>query len=110
MKPTIDYSQFEALDIRIGTIVTAEAPEWSQKLLKFTVDFGEEIGSRTIFSGIKQWYQPETFVGKQFPFLINLAPRKMGPEESQGMMIMADAEQPVVFHLNQEVPAGSMVR
>ena len=110
MKPTIDYSQFEALDIRIGTIIEADAPEWSQKLLKFTVDFGEEIGERVIFSGIKQWYQPETFVGKQFPFLINLAPKKMGPDESQGMMIMADGETPVIFHLDQEVPVGSMVR
>lgn len=110
MKPTITYEDFDKLEIRIGTITSATAPEWSQKLLRFEVDFGEEVGQRVIFSGIKQWYTPENFVGKQFPFLLNLAPKKMGPEESQGMMLMADGEQPTLFHLDQEVSAGVTVR
>lgn len=109
MKSTIGYDDFEKLDIRIGTIVSASAPEWSKKLLRFEVDFGEE-GKRTIFSGIKQWYTPESFIGKSFPFLINLEPKKMGEEESQGMMLMADtADKPVVFAI-ENVSAGTVVR
>jgi methionyl-tRNA synthetase len=109
MKPTIVYEDFDKIDIRIGTILSASAPEWSSKLLRFEVDFGEEIGKRVIFSGIKQWYSPDTFVGKQFPFLINLAPKKMGPEESQGMMLMADGEKPTVFSI-EKVAEGAVIR
>lgn len=109
MKATITYADFEKLDIRIGTILSASAPDWSSKLLRFEVDFGDE-GKKVIFSGIKAWYSPDEFVGKQFPFLINLEPKKMGPEESQGMMLMADGEsQPQLFSL-QPVPEGTVIR
>ncbi|MEP7167319.1 MAG: methionine--tRNA ligase [Candidatus Woesebacteria bacterium] len=110
MKPPITYDDFDKIDVRIGTIESATAPEWSSKLLRFEVDFGEEIGKRVIFSGIKQWYSPDTFVGKQFPFLVNLAPKKMGPEESQGMMLMSDGEKPTLFHLDDSVQTGAIVR
>jgi methionyl-tRNA synthetase len=110
MKPTIQYEDFDKLEIRIGTVTTATAPDWSQKLLRFEVDFGEVIGTRIIFSGVKQWYTPENFIGKQFPFLLNLAPKKMGPEESKGMMLMADGEQPILFHLEGTVSVGTIVR
>ncbi|MFZ5376534.1 MAG: methionine--tRNA ligase [Patescibacteria group bacterium] len=92
MKPTIIYSDFEKLDLRVGMIIEANVPEWSEKLLEFKVDFGEEIGMKTIFSGVKAWYQPEDFLGKKFIFVVNLAERKMGPSVSQGMMLMADQE------------------
>lgn len=111
MKPQISYDDFEKLDIRIGTIVACENPDWSRKLLRFEVDFGSEIGTRIIFSGIKEWYTPDEFVGKQFPFLLNLPPKKMGDSESQGMMIMADGEEkPIVFALQGSVPPGTTVR
>lgn len=111
MKPTISYDQFQALDIRMGIILSAAAPEWSKKLLRFEVDFGEEIGKRIIFSGIKQWYTPEDFVGRAFPFIINLEPKKMGEEESQGMMMMADGEEkPVLFQVGESVQPGTIVR
>ncbi len=111
MKPAISYPDFEKIDIRIGKILSASAPEWSKKLLRFEVDFGEEIGNRVIFSGIKEWYSPEDFIGKNLPFLVNLEPKKMGDEESQGMMIMADGEEkPVVFGLGDEVQPGTVVR
>jgi methionyl-tRNA synthetase len=109
-KPTITYEDFAKLDIRVGTILSASAPEWSKKLLRFEVDFGEEIGKRILFSGIKEWYSPETLIGKQFPFVVNLAPKKMGDEESQGMMIMADTlEKPVLTPI-ENVPSGSVIR
>lgn len=110
MKPPITYQDFEKLDIRIGTVTHAVIPEWSKKLIKFDVDFGPEIGKKTIFSGIKEWYDPNELVGRQFPFLINLEPKKMNGEESQGMMIMADAQKPILFSLLEHVPEATVVR
>ncbi|MFH2118733.1 MAG: methionine--tRNA ligase [Candidatus Paceibacterota bacterium] len=111
MKPVIEYSDFEKLDLRIGKVVAAVAPEWSEKLLQLTVDFGPEIGERNILAGIKQWYEPSQMVGKHYPFVINLAERKMGEGVSQGMMIMADGEpQPVPFTVSEEVAPGTIVR
>jgi len=111
MKDLINYSDFEKLDIRVGRVVKVEAPEWSEKLLRFEVDFGEEVGERIIFSGIKKWYKNEDFLGKQFIFLINMTPKKMGTEESQGMMLLADGEeQPVLLGLVEKVYSGAVVR
>ncbi len=111
MKPTITYEDFEKLDIRVGRVIEASIPDWSNKLIELKVDFGQEIGEKTILSGIKKWYSPEDLQGKNFPFIINLAERKMGPGVSQGMMIMADDEEkPVVFSLPDDVAPGVMVR
>lgn len=111
MKPVIEYQDFEKLDIRVGKVLKAEAPDWSKKLLELIVYFGKEIGEKTILSGIKEWYSPADFVGNYYMFVINLAERKMGEGVSQGMMIMADGEgQPVPFSLKPEVPAGTVVR
>lgn len=110
MKPSIQYPDFDKVDIRTGTILSASAPDWSNKLLRFQVDFGPEIGERVIFSGIRKWYQAEDFVGKQFTFLVNLEPKKMGDEESQGMMLMADGEKPVPLILQEAVGNGVLVR
>lgn len=111
MKAIIEYSDFEKLDIRVGKVIEATAPDWSNKLLEFKVDFGEEIGTRTILSGIKKWYTPEEFTGKSYPFIVNLAERKMGPGFSQGMMMMADAEdKPTLFSLPEDIKPGTIVR
>ncbi len=111
MKPIIEYSDFEKLDIRVGKVIEASAPEWSKKLLQFTVDFGAEIGTKTILSGIKEWYSPDDFIGNNYMFIVNLAERKMGDGVSQGMMIMADGTgQPVPFALTPTVEPGTVVR
>lgn len=110
MKATITYEDFSKLDLRVGKIIEATVPEWSNKLIEFKVDFGEEIGVLTILSGIKQWYEAADFVGKKYPFVINLAPRKMGEGVSQGMMIMADAkDRPAVFAVDASVEEGCVV-
>ena len=121
----ISIDDFAKLDIRIGTVVKAEVPDWSHWVLKMKVDLGEEIGIRTIFSGIMKFYKPEDLEGKQFPFVINLKPTRIGPadengeyEFSQGMMIMADTSRtpddedskPVLFQLLESVPNGTKVR
>jgi methionine--tRNA ligase beta chain len=111
MKPVIEYADFDKLDLRVGKVVAATAPEWSNKLLQFTVDFGPEIGERTILSGISKWFQPEFFVGKYFCFVVNLAERKMGEGVSQGMMLMADeADAPIPFAIQADVKPGLIIR
>lgn len=115
MKATVEYADFDKLDLRVGKVVAAEAPSWSRKLIQFTVDFGEEIGTKTILSGIQAWYSPEEFVGKAFPFIVNLAERKMGEGVSQGMMIMADGkvdgeDHPIVFPLPESITPGTVIR
>lgn len=113
----VTYDDFSKLDIRIGTIVEAEVPEWSHWVMKLTVEFGEELGTKIVFSGIMKFYKPDELVGKQFPFVINLEPKKIGPEKelSEAMMIMAvpkDDEEtaPVLFQLQSEVDNGTKVR
>jgi methionyl-tRNA synthetase len=96
----------------MGTVVEATIPEGSNKLIRQVVDFGDEIGNRIIFSGIKQWYSPEELVGKQLPYLINLEPRKMMGEESQGMLVAAgnlDHSLAVLLEPDQKVENGSSV-
>lgn len=112
MKPTITFSDWDKLDIRLGTILTASNPEWSNKLIELRVNFGEE-GERTIFTGLRAWYQPEQFVGKQALFIINLEPRKMGPSFSEGMLIsLADPSSdgknpPAVVLFDDVAPPGA---
>ncbi|MCO6499003.1 MAG: methionine--tRNA ligase [Vicingus serpentipes] len=88
MKDEITFDEFTKMDIRIGTILTAEKHPDADKLLKMTVDTG--IDTRTIVSGIAEHYQPKDIVGKQVSILINLAPRKIRGIESQGMILMAE--------------------
>jgi len=108
MKPEISYEDFVKLDIRVGTILNCEEKEGSDKLLRLTVDFGEE-GTRNILSGIKKWYKPVDLTGKQFAFVFNLAPRKMLGEFSEGMILAADGKKPQPLKPKGKVPAGAKV-
>ncbi len=111
MKELINYDDFGKLDIRVGLIVEAEAPEWSEKLIRYVIDFGEEIGKKILFSGIRAWYKPEDLVGKKVPVILNMEPKKMGKEYSQGMVLMVDgAEKPVMIFLAEAVEIGAVVR
>ncbi len=88
IKENINFDDFAKLDIRVGTILTAEKMPKSDKLLKFLIDDG--IEHRTILSGIAKHYSPEEMIGKQVTFIANLAPRKMMGVESNGMILMAE--------------------
>ena len=88
LKENVQFDDFAKLDIRIGTILEAEAVKKSKKLLKFLIDDGLE--KRTILSGIAEHFTPEEMVGKQVTFIANLAPRMMMGIESQGMILMAE--------------------
>ncbi|MCB0545097.1 MAG: methionine--tRNA ligase, partial [Saprospiraceae bacterium] len=91
VKDTIQFDDFAKIDIRTGTILSAEKVAKSKKLLKLSVDLGFE--TRTILSGIAEHFSPEEVVGKEVVVLANLAPRVMMGTESQGMILLAeDAE------------------
>ena len=85
-KELISYDDFAKMDIRIGTILTAEKMPKADKLLILKVDTG--IDQRTIVSGIAQSFEPEEIIGKRVTVLANLAPRKLRGVESQGMILM----------------------
>ena len=76
------------VDLRVGTIIKAEAVAASDKLICMQVDFGD-LGTRQILAGIRASYAPEELVSKQAIFVVNLKPRKMVGTESQGMMLVA---------------------
>jgi len=87
-KPEIVYDDFAKIDLKVGTIISAEKVEKADKLLKLQIDLGFE--TRTVVSGIALHYQPEDIIGKQVVVVANLAPRKMRGIESNGMILMAE--------------------
>jgi methionyl-tRNA synthetase len=89
MKPIIEYADFEKLDLRVGLVITVSLPEWSNKLIEMRVDFGTEIGQKTIFAGVRKFVNIEDILNKKFVFIVNLAERKLGEGVSQGMMLVA---------------------
>lgn len=107
----ISIDEFKKIEARIGKVLAAVAVEDSEKLIKITLDFGESE-TRTILSGIHQWYTPESLVGKQLLFVTNLAPRSMMGIESQGMLMAVDGAEgkPVFLIPEEEVLPGSKVR
>jgi methionyl-tRNA synthetase len=109
MKDEIQYDDFTKIDIRVGTILEAELVPETDKLIKCTVDFGEE-SPRTIVSGLAEHIAPEELVGKQCPYVINLAPRTIRGIESQGMILAIGTEEGFsLLHPNKEVMSGATV-
>lgn len=107
IKEEIDYDAFCKMDLRVGTIKTAERVPKTDKLLKLTIDIGSEV--RTVVSGIAKDYEPEKVVGTQVTLLTNLAPRKIRGILSQGMILMAENTDGVLAFISpdKEVDAGS---
>jgi methionyl-tRNA synthetase len=87
-KDEISFEEFQKMDIRIGTITAAEKVPKTKKLLKLTIDTG--IDTRTVVSGIAEYYEPELIIGQQVSILVNLAPRNIKGIESHGMILMAE--------------------
>jgi len=100
VKPEIVFDDFAKIDLKVGTIVSAEKVEKADKLLKLQVDLGFE--TRTIVSGIALYFKPEDIVGKQVTVVVNLAPRKMRGIESQGMILMAEDANGKLHFINPE--------
>jgi len=107
----ISYEDFAKLDIRLGTITSVEVVEDADKLLKLTVEVGEE-SPRQILSGIREYIaQPAELVGQQFPFLLNLKPRIIRGLESQGMILAASHDSDLaLLKASPHLPPGSQVK
>jgi methionine--tRNA ligase beta chain len=104
-KDEIEITDLQKVDIRMGTILSAENVEGSTKLIKLMVDFGE-FGQRQILTGLQEFYIPEDFVGMQTTFVVNLKPRKMMGLESQGMIFAVDGKKPVFLLPKEPVTNG----
>jgi methionyl-tRNA synthetase len=99
-KSTIQYDDFAKLDLKIGTILSAEKIEKADKLLKLEIDLGSE--KRIIVSGIALHFKPEEIVDKQVVVVANLAPRKMRGIESNGMILMAENSEGKLYFISPE--------
>ena len=87
-KPMIAFDDFIKLDLRVATVKAAEPHPNADRLLKIQLDDGTPDG-RQVCAGIKQWYDPESLVGKQVVIVANLEPREIRGEMSQGMILAA---------------------
>lgn len=109
-KPPINFEQFSAMDIRVGTITAAEKVTKTKKLLKLQVDTG--IDQRTIVSGIAGCFEPGEVIGKKVSVLINLEPREIKGILSQGMILMAENSEGNLSFVAppEDFPDGSEIR
>ncbi len=109
IKPVVAFTALEALDIRVGTIQKVEEVARSEKLMKLTVSFGDH--TRTILAGMKKEREnPREIEGRQALFVVNLEPRKMAGEISEGMLFdigYADGVTPVLAMPEKPVPDGT---
>ena len=107
----VEMNALEALDIRVGTIERVEEVAGSDKLVKLTVNFGDHL--RTILAGIKKEREnPREIEGTQALFVLNLKPRKMAGEISEGMLFdigYAEGVTPVLAIPERPVPNGTRV-
>jgi tRNA-binding protein len=109
VKPLVGVAALDALDIRVGTIERVEEVPRSEKLMKLTVNFGDH--TRTILAGIrKERADPREVEGRQALFVLNLEPRKMAGELSEGMLFdigYADGVTPALAIPERSVPNGT---
>jgi tRNA-binding protein len=109
IKPLIAIDALDSIDIRVGTVELVEEVAGSNKLVKLTVDFGDH--KRTILAGMKQEREnPKEIEGRQALFVVNLEPRKMAGEVSEGMLFdigYADGIQPALATPERPVPNGA---
>ncbi|HET7832060.1 MAG TPA: methionine--tRNA ligase [Gallionella sp.] len=106
---TISIDDFMKVDLRVARIANAEHVEGAEKLLKLTLDIGEEK-PRTVFAGIKSAYDPEQLKGRLTVMVANLAPRKMKFGMSEGMVLAASGETPGLFILSPDAGAQPGMR
>lgn len=104
----IPFDDFAKVELRVGKVLEASKLEGSEKLIKLIVDLGEE--KRQILAGVQQFYSPEEMLGKNIIIVANLEYRKMAGSQSQGMMLAADGDKPILLTTTQDVPPGTKIR
>lgn len=109
IKPEITFAELDRIDVRVGTILSADDIEGSNKLIKLTVDFGNH--RRSILAGVKQEREDlRELEGKQALFVVNLPPKQMMGQVSEGMLFdigYADGIKPVLATPEAKVPNGT---
>ena len=108
----ITIDDFVKVEMRVGEVLTAERVPKSDKLLRFTIDLGEE-SPRQILAGIAEHYEPEKLVGRKLAVVSNLKPRKLRGFESQGMVLAASVGEdgrPVLATFTEDVPNGARLK
>jgi methionyl-tRNA synthetase len=107
----ISIEDFAKVEMRVGIVKSAEKIAGADKLLKVMVDIGDEV--RQVLAGIAQYYVPEDLVGRKVVVVVNLAPRKMRGQESNGMIVAASVGpegRPVLATFTEDVPAGAKLK
>lgn len=105
----ITFDDFKKVELRVGKILTAEPVEGSEKLLKLSVDFGEE-NPRTVVSGIAQFVELDSFIGSQKVFVTNLEPREIMGIPSQAMILAGKDEEGLALTvMTKELKPGTLL-
>ena len=112
-EPEIEYKDFMSNELRVVKVINCEKVEKADKLLKFTVNDGQQ--ERTILSGIAEWYTPDEVKGKKIAAVLNLKPAKIRGIISEGMLLSSDIEvegkeRASLVFIDDSVPEGSRIR
>ncbi|MDX1596299.1 MAG: tRNA-binding protein [Nitrosopumilaceae archaeon] len=106
---TISYDDFAKLDIRVAKILSTEPIPGKSKIIKGTIDLGNE--QRTVIIGGAQYYSPDDLVGKVVIVIANLEPKKMAGVESNAMLLAADVDdKPYWLTVTEDIPLGSPIK
>lgn len=101
----VSFEEFKKLDMKVGKIVKVDAPESSKTILKLTVDFGDE--QRIAMAGLKNYYNPEELLDKNFVFIVNLEKKKFLGIKSECMILAASDDDGNVVLLQPEKHIGT---
>lgn len=111
----ISFDEFKKVDLRVGRVLACSPVDGSEKLLKLSVDIGEKDAAdlpavRQVLAGVAKQYTAEELVGKEIVIVANLEPRMLMGLESQGMLLAASDDGPVVLCPDRDVTPGSEIR
>ena len=105
----VNINDFFEIQLRVAQVLAAEPVEKTDKLLKLSIDLGNE--QRQIVAGLAKSYEPESLIGKRIVVVANLEPARIRGVESQGMLLAADLDgRPIVATFDEDVPPGTRVR
>ena len=108
----ISYDDFAKVEFQVGEIMEAKNVEGSKKLIRLVVNFGEKLGQKIVYSGIRNWYSPIDLINKKTVFVVNMVPKKIMGEESGAMIFGAEDKKNnkmSILILEKDLPVGTKV-